>query len=104
MYNRQFYVYMMSNPMGTVLYVGVTNELVRRVYEHKARKGGCFTSRYNVTTLVYYEVCNDIRVAIEREKQIKRRNRSWKIRLIEEQNPNWRDLYEDIRGFPPARE
>ncbi len=78
--------------MGTVLYVGVTNDLARRVHEHKARKEGGFTSRYNVTALVYYEVCDDIRVAIEREKQIKRRSRAYKNLLIAHENPEWIDL------------
>ena len=93
-----FYVYILSNANHRVLYTGVTNDLVRRVYEHKQHlnKRG-FTAQYNVDHLVYFEETSSSRAAIEREKQIKSWNRARKNKLIESQNPNWVDLYESIR-------
>jgi len=91
---KQYYVYIMTNKSGT-LYTGVTNELVRRVYEHKNHLVKGFTDKYNITKLVYYETTNDVRSAIEREKQIKGWLRKKKIDLIESTNPEWRDLSED---------
>jgi putative endonuclease len=75
------------------LYIGVTSDLVKRVYEHKNNLVGGFTKKYNVHKLVYYETTEDINSAITREKQLKRWKRSWKIELIEKKNPEWRDLY-----------
>ena len=93
----QYYVYMLTNAHRNVIYSGVTNDLVRRVYEHKHHLDkGSFTARYNVEFLVYYEVATDINAAIEREKQIKGWNRKRKNKLIESKNPNWVDLYEGI--------
>ncbi len=92
-----YYIYMMTNTHRTVLYVGVTNDLSRRVYEHKNhldKKG--FTARYNVDVLVYYEVAGDPYHAIEREKQIKGWNRQRKDKLVESKNPEWKDLYSFI--------
>ncbi|MGO8954031.1 MAG: GIY-YIG nuclease family protein [Rhodomicrobium sp.] len=90
------YVYILaSKPRGT-LYVGVTNDLVRRVYEHKAGIVEEFTKKYSVHRLVYYEAFDDIENAIGREKHIKKWNRAWKVGLIEEKNLNWDDLYELI--------
>ena len=86
-----YYVYILTNPSRT-LYVGVTNNLRRRVYEHKHKLLEGFTKRYNLTILVYYEATPDVRAAIEREKQIKGWLRSKKITLIESTNPEWRDL------------
>ena len=80
----------------TVLYVGVTNDLLRRVIEHKSGKGGVFTSKYILNKLVYYEVGNEINYAILREKQIKGRSRQKKIDLINCVNPEWKDLYEEF--------
>ena len=92
-----YYVYMLTNEHGNVMYVGVTNDLVRRVYEHKNHLDkGSFTARYNVTKLVYYESTSDVEAAIEREKQIKGWNRKRKNKLVETRNPNWFDLYEGI--------
>ena len=82
--------------MGGTLYIGVTNNLVRRVYEHKSGLAEGFTKKYAVKALVYFEVHTDIEAAIAREKQIKKWNRAWKVRLIEERNPNWDDLYNSI--------
>ena len=93
----QYYVYIMSNDHKNVIYIGVTNDLIRRVYEHKNHLDkGSFTSRYNVENLVYYEVTTDIDSAIEREKQIKGWNRKRKDKLIESKNQNWVDLYNSI--------
>jgi len=88
---REYYVYIMTNKSGT-LYTGVTNDLLRRVYEHKHKLIPGFTSKYNITRLVYYEATSDIRAAIAREKQIKGWLRSRKIALIESVNPMWKDL------------
>jgi len=89
----QFYVYFLASKLGGTLYVGVTNDLVRRVYEHKEGSVEGFTKKYGVTRLVYFEAHSDVEAAILREKQIKKWNRAWKVRLIEEKNPNWDDLY-----------
>ncbi|MEK9138650.1 MAG: GIY-YIG nuclease family protein [Bacteroidota bacterium] len=91
-----FCVYIMTNKSNTVLYTGVTNNLVRRVYEHKQKLVKGFTSKYNVTKLVYYEASTDINSAIAREKQIKAGSRRKKIALIESMNPEWKDLLEDL--------
>ena len=92
-----YYVYILTNERGNVLYVGITNDLIRRVYEHKNHLDkGSFTARYNVTKLVYYESTSDVEAAIEREKQIKGWNRKHKNKLVETKNPNWIDLYDTI--------
>ena len=92
-----YYVYMMTNSHRNVIYTGVTNDLVRRVYEHKHYLDkGSFTASYNIELLVYYETATDIEAAIEREKQIKGWNRKHKNKLVEKKNPNWVDLYEGI--------
>ena len=93
----QYYVYILANANKNVIYTGVTNNLTKRVYEHKNHVDkGSFTSRYNVENLVYYEITSDIKSAIEREKQIKGWNRTRKNKLIESKNPNWNDLYTSI--------
>ena len=93
----QYYIYILSNSNNNVIYTGVTNDLIRRVYEHKGHfDRGSFTSRYNVDKLVYFEVSSSIEVAIEREKQIKGWNRNRKNKLVESQNPGWVDLYESL--------
>ena len=92
-----YYVYILTNNHRSVLYTGVTNDLIRRVYEHKNHLDkGSFTARYNVERLVYFEVTSDVNSAIEREKQIKGWNRKRKETLIASKNPNWNDLYEII--------
>ena len=92
-----FYVYILSNVNNRVLYTGVTNDLVRRVYEHKHHiERDRFTARYNIDKLVYFEETSSSRAAIEREKQIKSWNRNRKNKLIESKNPNWLDIYESI--------
>jgi len=94
--SRQYYVYIMTNNRNTVLYVGVTNDLIRRVYEHKERLANGFTRKYNIVKLVYYEVLEDVENAILREKQIKAGSRQKKIQLVNSMNREWRDLYEEL--------
>lgn len=93
---KEYYVYIMTNGNNTVLYTGVTNDLVRRVYEHKNGTGSGFVKRYNIEKLVYYEIGNDIYSAIGREKQIKGGSRKKKIDLISSFNPGWKDLFDEI--------
>jgi putative endonuclease len=93
-----------SRPYGT-LYIGVTNELTRRIAEHRQELVEGFTKKYGVHRLVYCETFAHVVDAIRAEKRLKKWNRAWKIRLIESVNPEWKDLYEDkATGFPPARE
>jgi putative endonuclease len=89
-----FYVYILTNKWNRVLYTGVTNDVGRRVYEHREKMVESFTKKYNVTKLVYYEVFSDAFSAITREKQIKAGSRQKKIDMINEFNPLWEDLYE----------
>jgi len=92
-----YYVYILANITGTVVYIGVTRDLIRRVYEHKHKLDpNSFTSKYDVHKLVYFEETSDVRAAIEREKQLKSWNRKRKNKLVESQNPRWEDLYESI--------
>lgn len=91
---RTYYVYILASQRNGTLYIGVTNNLLRRVFEHKNKFNRGFTNEYNVNKLVYFEETNDIREGIRREKQLKKWNRDWKLRLIEEANPNWNDLAE----------
>jgi putative endonuclease len=91
-----YYVYILANSTGTVLYTGVTNDLLRRVYEHKEALTPSFTSKYKLNVLVYFEETDDVSVALGREKQIKGGSRAKKIALIEGMNPEWRDLYDDF--------
>lgn len=90
------YIYILTNKNHSVLYIGVTSDLVKRIYEHKNSLVKGFTKKYNVDHLVYYEEFSDILEAITREKQLKKWNRAWKEELIEQFNPEWQDLYEDI--------
>ena len=94
---KNFYVYLLCSKRNGTLYTGVTSNLVKRVYEHKNNLADGFTKKYNVHLLIWYEVHQTAESAIIREKQIKAWKRSWKLRLIEEHNPEWNDLYEDIR-------
>ena len=95
---RSFYVYVLANRIGGTLYIGVTNDLIRRVAEHRLKLVDSFTKKYEVYRLVYFEQFDDTESAIRREKRLKKWNRAWKIRLIEESNPNWDDLYPGIAG------
>ena len=96
MLNKQFYVYILANKRNGTLYVGITNNLIRRISEHKSKLIKGFTSKYNVDKLVYYEVYDDSYNAINREKQIKGGSRNKKIELIEKDNKNWDDLYDKL--------
>lgn len=91
--NKQYYVYIMSNKKDGTLYVGVTSDLIKRVWQHKNEITESFTKKYKLKKLVHYEVYNDIEEAIKREKRLKLWFRKWKIDLIEKENPNWADLY-----------
>ena len=94
-----YYVYILTNKYRNVLYTGMTNDLIRRVYEHRNHLiKDSFTARYNVTRLVYFEMTDDVRSAIEREKQIKFWPRARKDQLVESQNPTWEDQYHMILG------
>jgi putative endonuclease len=98
MTDRQYAVYIMTNPSHSVLYTRVTNDLCRRVIEHKSKKGSAFTRKYNVCQLVYYECGDDINQAIFREKQIKAGSRQDKLKLIHRLSPGWKDLFEELFG------
>ena len=91
---KDYYIYIMSNNSKTI-YIGMTNNLERRVYEHKHHVNQGFTSRYKIHKLVYFETTNDVNSAIRREKQLKNWHRQWKIDLIETINPEWKDLFLD---------
>jgi len=92
----EYYVYLLASQLQGTLYVGVTNDLARRVYEHKAGMIEGFTKEYRVHRLVYYETYVDVREAIAREKAIKKWRRAWKVALIERDNPTWSDLYDRL--------
>ena len=94
--DKLYSVYIMTNKNNTVLYTGVTNNLKRRVYEHREKRNEGFTKKYNVTKLVYYEIFRDVRNAIFREKQIKGGSRAKKIELINGMNAGWKDLYDGL--------
>ena len=93
-----YYVYMLASRKQGTLYIGVTNDLVRRVYEHREGSVESFTKRYRVDRLVYFETHESIEAAIVREKKLKHWKRDWKMDLIERDNPDWRDLYPDLVG------
>lgn len=93
---KNYYVYILASKRNGTLYTGVSSDLIKRVYQHKFGELYSFTSTYKVNRLVYYEIHNDIIEAIKREKNIKAWKRIWKLRLIEEKNPHWHDLYGDI--------
>ncbi len=94
--DKKVYVYILASKRNGTLYTGVTSNLIKRVWEHKQGFVEGFTKKYQVKRLVYYETYTDRESAFLREKRIKKWRRAWKIRLIEEENPEWRDLYEDV--------
>ena len=100
---NQYYIYILASKKNGTLYIGVTNDLVKRVYEHKQKEIEGFTKKYGVDKLVFYEEAGDVNAAIAREKQLKKWNRPWKIRHIEKENPNWTDLYFDLVGGSPIK-
>ncbi len=91
-----YYVYLLASKKYGTLYIGVTNNIVRRIHEHKSKVVAGFSKRYSVDRLVWFEIYDDPVTAIEREKELKKWRREWKVRLIEEQNPQWIDLYPQI--------
>ncbi len=91
-----YYVYIIASRRDGAIYTGVANDLVRRIYEHRTKAVAGFTSKYNITQLVWFEVYDDPVSAITREKELKKWKRSWKIQSIEAENPDWKDLYESI--------
>lgn len=95
---KTYYVYLLASERNGTLYAGMTNNLARRVYEHKTEATDGFSKRYGVKRLVYVEQMSDVRVAIAREKRLKKYPRAWKVNLIEQTNPTWRDLYDEILG------
>ena len=96
MHDNGYCVYIMTNYHNTVLYIGVTNNLQRRVLEHRSGEGSAFTSKYHLTRLVYFETGSDITSAIQREKQIKAGSRQKKLNLINNMNPEWKDLFTEL--------
>jgi len=92
-----YYVYILASKRNGTLYIGVTNDLVRRVYEHKNNLVDGFSKEYGVHRLVYYEQYGDVEFAIQREKYLKQWNRKWKLELIEKKNPEWKDLYDEVK-------
>jgi putative endonuclease len=101
---NDYYVYILTRERNSVFYVGVTNDLLRRVFEHKEEITGGFTKKYGVKKLVYYESHGDIHFAIHREKIIKKWKRKFKISAIENMNPEWKDLYWGLIGKPEPKE
>jgi len=99
---KEYFVYIMAHEPHGAIYVGVTNDLVRRAYEHKHGLADGFTKKYNIKTLVYYEITENIEAAIQREKLLKRWKREWKEQLIAASNPEWKDLYQQVCGIDPA--
>jgi len=93
---KHYYVYIVTNIKNTVLYIGITSNLQKRIWEHKTKTVKGFTQKYNANKLVYYEIFDDPENAIKREKRLKYWRRQWKNELVETQNANWKDLYEDI--------
>jgi len=93
---KQYYVYIITNKNDSVLYIGVTNDIVRRIYEHKEKLAPGFSDKYSLGKLVYYEILDDPENAIRREKQLKAWRRDWKDELITGKNPSWKDLYDEI--------
>lgn len=95
------FVYIVTNKRNGTLYTGVTSDLIQRIYQHRNAITDGFSKKYGTKMLVYYEAYDDIAEAILREKQIKKWNRAWKIRIIEGMNPEWQDLYVELHGSPP---
>ena len=94
--NKPFYVYLLASARNGTLYLGVTSDLVKRVWEHREGLADGFTKRYDVKHLVWFEIHAEALSAITREKQLKKWNRDWKLNLIHQGNPDWRDLYDDL--------
>jgi len=95
---KTYYVYILASQRNGTLYIGMTSDLVKRIWEHKNKQVKGFTEKYGVDMLVYYEETNDVRVALQREKTLKKWKRVWKLALIEKENPEWEDLYKKMTG------
>lgn len=95
-YVKTYFVYIVASDKNGTIYIGVTNNLAKRIWEHKNEVADGFTSKYSVKKLVYYEDYSEIELAIRREKRLKKWERKWKLELIEKNNPQWLDLYEKI--------
>jgi putative endonuclease len=93
---KSYYVYIICSKRNGTLYIGVTNDLIRRITEHKNGEVAGFSKKYDVHQLVYFEETSDVTAAITREKQLKKWKRAWKLKLIEQTNPDWKDLFQDI--------
>jgi len=93
---KLYYIYILASKRNGTLYIGITSNIIKRIWEHKEKLVQGFTRRYNIDRLVYFEQFTDIKDALEREKALKKWNRRWKLNLIEEKNPNWNDLYDDL--------
>jgi putative endonuclease len=91
-----YYVYILASRKDGAIYLGVTNNLIRRIYEHRIKAVRSFTSKYNITRLVWFEIYDDPISAISRGKELKKWKRAWKVQLIEAKNPQWEDLYDEI--------
>ena len=105
--DKQYWVYILASKRNGTLYCGVSSDLIKRVWQHKNDVIDGFTKKHQVKRLVYFEAHQEVQSALDREKRIKKWKRDWKLRLIEEKNPEWRDLYDQIAGsagFPPTRE
>ncbi|MGB3340775.1 MAG: GIY-YIG nuclease family protein [bacterium] len=101
--DKSYYVYILASKRNGTLYIGITSNLIRRVWEHKEEFVEGFTEKYSVSKLVYFEQYNDPENAIKREKRLKKYNRKWKLELVEKDNPDWKDLYYDlITGLPDS--
>ena len=100
---KQYYVYIMAKARNSTFYVGMTSDLIGRVWQHKHGVADGFTKKYEIKMLVYYEAHHDVNEAIRREKQIKKWNRPWKMRLVETTNRDWQDLYATLTGEPDPR-
>ena len=96
--SKTYFVYIMASQRNGTLYIGVTNDLIRRVWEHREGKIDGFTKRYGIKTLVYFEVFDDVYAAIHRENRLKKYRREWKINLIQQRNVEWSDLYETLNS------
>ena len=101
--DKDYYVYVLASQRNGTLYVGITSNLIKRIWEHKNKAIEGFTQKYNVGKLVYFEQYRDPENAIKREKRLKKYNRQWKLELIEKENPEWRDLYTDLVSGLPDR-
>ena len=98
--DKNYYTYILASKRNGTLYVGITSDLIKRVWQHKEKLADGFTKKYNSNQLVYFEQFRDPESAIRREKRLKKYPRKWKINLIERENPDWNDLYENLSGYP----